>query len=162
MKALSVRQPWAWAILHGKRIENRTWASSFRGWVLIHATASGAERGALEYVNRVLDQTRRIQLHPEDEQALPRGAIVGAARIVDWDWRDRIMELHPGLCAQQWAWIDGPKCIVLDDVLALERPVRCLGRLGLWTVPVAAAAGVLSQLTAELRDLFLSPSVPSV
>ena len=38
MKALSIRQPWAWLILHGgKDIENRTWATKLRGRVLIHA-----------------------------------------------------------------------------------------------------------------------------
>ncbi len=38
MKALSVRQPFAWAIVHGgKDVENRSWATSYRGPVLIHA-----------------------------------------------------------------------------------------------------------------------------
>ena len=38
MKALSVRQPWAWAIVAGwKPIENRTWATDYRGPLLIHA-----------------------------------------------------------------------------------------------------------------------------
>lgn len=39
MKALSIRQPWAWLILHaGKDIENRTWKTNFRGRVLVHAS----------------------------------------------------------------------------------------------------------------------------
>src|SRR3990167_9411398 len=39
MKALSIRQPWAWLILHaGKDIENRGWPTSFRGRFLIHAS----------------------------------------------------------------------------------------------------------------------------
>ena len=38
MKALTVRQPWAWAIVHaGKRIENRTRRTNFRGRFYIHA-----------------------------------------------------------------------------------------------------------------------------
>lgn len=38
MKALSIRQPWAWLIVHGgKDIENRTWSTRYRGPVLIHA-----------------------------------------------------------------------------------------------------------------------------
>ena len=38
MKALSIRQPWAWLILNaGKDIENRNWPTKFRGRVLIHA-----------------------------------------------------------------------------------------------------------------------------
>ena len=44
--AISVRQPWAWAIVHGgKDIENRDWKASnpglrFRGAVAIHASAA--------------------------------------------------------------------------------------------------------------------------
>lgn len=38
MKALSIMQPWAWLIVAGhKDIENRSWPTSFRGPVLIHA-----------------------------------------------------------------------------------------------------------------------------
>lgn len=41
MKALSIRQPWAHAILHlGKRVENRDWSGcSYRGPVLLHASS---------------------------------------------------------------------------------------------------------------------------
>lgn len=36
--ALSIRQPWCWAILvAGKDIENRTWPTPVRGRILIHA-----------------------------------------------------------------------------------------------------------------------------
>jgi hypothetical protein len=40
MKALSIKHPWAWAIVHaGKDIENRTWECRYRGEILIHASA---------------------------------------------------------------------------------------------------------------------------
>ena len=38
MKALSIKQPWAWLIVNGfKDIENRTWRTKIRGEFLIHA-----------------------------------------------------------------------------------------------------------------------------
>ena len=41
MKALTVLQPWAWALIHGpKRIENRSWATYYRGPLVIHAGKS--------------------------------------------------------------------------------------------------------------------------
>jgi hypothetical protein len=41
MKALTVCQPWAWAIIHApKRIENRTWRTSHRGPLAVHAGLS--------------------------------------------------------------------------------------------------------------------------
>lgn len=36
--ALSIRQPWAWLIIHaGKDVENREWSTAMRGRILIHA-----------------------------------------------------------------------------------------------------------------------------
>src|SRR5207302_502261 len=41
MKALTVRQPWAWAIVQGKKdVENRSWRTDHRGMVAIHAGGS--------------------------------------------------------------------------------------------------------------------------
>ncbi|WP_375449244.1 ASCH domain-containing protein, partial [uncultured Nostoc sp.] len=38
MKAISVRQPWAWGIIYSiKNIENRGWPINYRGDILIHA-----------------------------------------------------------------------------------------------------------------------------
>ena len=38
VRCLSIRQPWAYLILHaGKDVENRTWRGSFQGPLLIHA-----------------------------------------------------------------------------------------------------------------------------
>lgn len=38
-KALSLRQPWAWAVVHGyKDVENRSWSTKHRGPLLIHAS----------------------------------------------------------------------------------------------------------------------------
>ena len=38
MRALSIRQPWAWLVVNGyKDIENRTWSTGFRGRVYVHA-----------------------------------------------------------------------------------------------------------------------------
>ncbi|HDU8694716.1 TPA: ASCH domain-containing protein, partial [Morganella morganii subsp. morganii] len=39
MKAISIRQPWAWLIVNGhKDIENRSWRTKYRGQVLVHAS----------------------------------------------------------------------------------------------------------------------------
>jgi hypothetical protein len=77
MKALSIRQPWAWLILHAdKDIENRSWSTNFRGRVLIHAGAAWGnwEREAVRYVHE------KFGIHiPSD---LPLGGIVGAVSII--------------------------------------------------------------------------------
>ncbi|RZJ91586.1 MAG: ASCH domain-containing protein, partial [Chryseobacterium sp.] len=43
MKSLSIKQPWASLIASGiKDIENRTWATKYRGRIYIHASGKPA------------------------------------------------------------------------------------------------------------------------
>lgn len=79
--AVSIRQPWAWLILHaGKDIENRNWQTSYRGPCLIHA-AKGMT--VMEYEEAAMFLTteipRKITLPAFDE--LQRGGIVGSVDI---------------------------------------------------------------------------------
>ena len=76
MKVLSIRQPWAWLICHGhKPIENRTWATKFRGQFLVHAGKSLDREGHLWVRSRF----PRIQM----PQHFELGGIVGEATLVD-------------------------------------------------------------------------------
>jgi hypothetical protein len=74
MKALSIRQPWAWAIIHaGKDVENRTWNTKFRGTFAVHASAQAASdwefpRGAPK---------------PGEKEGWVKGAIIGFVDLVD-------------------------------------------------------------------------------
>lgn len=89
MKALSIRQPWAWLIIHGgKDIENRSWATKFRGPVLIHAAKRMIENElydatcfAHEAWRKLRFDTRKLPKCPRSK--LERGGIVGVAEIVD-------------------------------------------------------------------------------
>lgn len=83
MLALSIRQPWAWLILHaGKDIENRDWPTKVRGRVLIHA-AKGMTRDEYEdgigFAQAIAYEAGRILHAPTIE--LPRGGIVGSVEI---------------------------------------------------------------------------------
>jgi len=54
MKALSIQQPWAWFIIRGyKNIENRTWATTYRGPLLIHASKT-LDEDAEDYLISIL------------------------------------------------------------------------------------------------------------
>lgn len=80
MKALSIRQPWAWLIVNGhKDIENRVWPTKFRGPVLIHAS-KGMTRDEYAFA-LVHAEEQGVALPPFDE--LERGGIVGRAVITD-------------------------------------------------------------------------------
>jgi len=115
MRALSIRQPWAWLIVNGyKDIENRSWRTKYRGPFLVHA--------GLKLENEAYDQVADwfdIQLPPPGE--IERGGIVGQSTILD--------------CVENHAspWFFGPYGFVLDKSKPLPfRPMR--GRLGFFPV----------------------------
>ena len=92
VKAISIRQPWAWAIIHGgKDIENRDWQTAYRGPVAIHA-AKGM--GVSEYAEAARFITSTIGRVDNEwlmrwlgvcaaPDRLDRGGIIGVANIVD-------------------------------------------------------------------------------
>ena len=75
IKALSVTPRWAWAIIHaGKDIENRTWYTSYRGPLAIHASKTNDEAD-LEYI-----MSRGVT--PPGKGTLVTGAVIGIVRLM--------------------------------------------------------------------------------
>lgn len=84
MKALSIRQPWAWLILNGgKDIENRAWKTNFRGRVLVHA-AKGITRAEYDSIQAGCFPRGHFNTNffPAFE-LLERGGIIGSVEITD-------------------------------------------------------------------------------
>ena len=80
MKAILIRQPWAWLIVQGyKDVETRTWSTKYRGPILIHAAKT--LNPAFDELCQVLREEFDIEVPPRKQ--LPRGGIVGQATIVD-------------------------------------------------------------------------------
>ena len=76
---LSVRQPYAWAIIAGiKDVENRSWSTKIRGRIFIHA---GKNKQGL---NDGMDHLKKkgVRKLPK-EQDMIFGAIIGSVEIVD-------------------------------------------------------------------------------
>lgn len=112
MKALTICQPYAEMIMLGdKRIENRTWPTTYRGPLLIHA---GKSRDWLE-----ADDEREYQL--------VFGAIVGISTLTDCL---RVEKLPPELARDFHA--NGPFCWILADVERFAVPIPYRGAQGLW------------------------------
>lgn len=75
MKALSIRQPWAWLIVNGfKDIENRSWHTKYRGPVLIHASKGLTRKEYDEACATIVD--RLISVDIPDFDDLQRGGIM--------------------------------------------------------------------------------------
>ena len=111
LKAISIRQPWAWLVANGhKEIENRIWATHIRGPVLIHAGLSMSDFTVYELDSIKKEYRVKVPLK------LHTGGIVGVAEIVD------CVEKHRS------KWFDGPYGWVLANARPL--PFRsCLGKL---------------------------------
>lgn len=134
MKALSIRQPWADAIIWGdKDVENRSWKTDYRGPVLIHAAKAWgpSEREDLRFVEEVTSN----ELGEAYEPFL--GGIVGKAEIVDC-----VTEMDS-------KWFFGRYGFVLKNAEALPfQP--CKGRLGFFT-PDFTPKPIIKPAQSELK-----------
>lgn len=148
MKALTVQQPWAWAIIHGaKNIENRTALWLYRGQLAIHAGKRWSDRGATDprVIGSWLDaypssRTRELTAHLMRDG----GVILGVVDLVD---------VHPDAgCCRPWgesAYVEHGGTtrrrvthLVLENPRSLAEPIPCTGALGLWTPPADVAAAL--------------------
>ena len=125
---LSVRQPWADLIVGGvKDVENRKWASDFRGLLLIHAPRS-LDEPAIHDLLPQLGAAKRADYHPVT------GAIIGYTTMVDCVERHRSR------------FFRGPYGFVLAEAHRFPHAVPFAGRLGIFEVP----ADVLREHGCEL------------
>jgi len=170
MRVLTVRQPWAWAIVHGgKDIENRTrnLAGTYRGPVAIHAgreldhgydqhliggavgRLARSTRAGLEHVAQFGGDVRTPG-NEITERFGNRGAVIGVVDLVgvhrDVDCRavGPLDDDDPRYCTP-WA-MPGHHHLVLANPRPLRRPIPATGRLGLWRPDGDLHAAITAQL----------------
>jgi hypothetical protein len=150
MRCLTIKQPWAWAILHGKLVENRTWTTSYRGAITIHAgkrwDPAGQESPLVRSAWRAAGNTANLtNRHPD----IVLGAVVAVAELVDV-CSAQMRSFIPSMCGcGPWA-AHGQYHWRLDNVRPLAEPVACRGALGLWTLPDDVEAAVVAQLGEQV------------
>ncbi len=148
MRALTVQQPWAFAIATGhKTVENRTrqhpWTSAIGKRIAIHAgkawdhTADPHD----EHLIAAAKDAGHLFVHDElDPAAYDYGVILATAKLAG---------VHHGQsrqCRCSWNPFAQPDSwhLILLDVHRLRKPLPARGYQGLWTVPL----DVLAQLGA--------------
>lgn len=156
MKAITIWQPWASLLAcGGKRFETRSWATSYRGPIAIHA----AKKSVFEVLNLIpisISSVMKMALRSEWED-LPTGAVIATANLIgcheisridefDADWEIPCIPQKTGCwdCNRPGTWIDATKQEVMfgdwtpgryawdfSDIKIIT-PVPTKGRQGLW------------------------------
>lgn len=141
MKALAIKQPWAWLIIRPdlvtaearraagifdeiKDLENRTWHTKFRGRFLVHASQGMTKNewcDAYRFAAKI-----GVQIPPIKE--LQRGGIIGSVELVD------------SVDSSRSPWYMGDKGFVLRDPKPLPfMPQK--GQLGFFNVEYSEESG---------------------
>jgi activating signal cointegrator 1 len=148
MKAITLTQPWATLVAIGaKRIETRSWSTSYRGKIAIHA-AKGFPSEAKGFCEAQLvcramgwpecpnpltqewldDNARRIK-------SLPLGRVLATASIVNCIRTELILDYVRPMTVQEEAFGNyerGRFGFLLDNIVPLAVPIPAKGALGLW------------------------------
>lgn len=118
MKAITICQPYAELILLGeKRVENRTWPTSHRGWIGIHAGKSKAWLKTYSPLPGLIDF----------------GALVGYAKLAEC-LSIRALQRVPRTLNKFSPHAIGPYCWILKDVRRFVNPIAFRGSQGLFEI----------------------------
>ena len=121
MKALSIRQPWAWLIVSGiKDVENRNWKTNYRGKLIIHSSKLWDQEG-YEFVMDTVEYRQRPFIPKKEGYVF--GALIGMVDMFD--------------CVQERPskWFFGPWGFVFRAPEIWQNPIPYRGQLGLFNVP---------------------------
>lgn len=123
LRVLSVRQPWAWLIVTGQKdVENRSWSTTHRGQIAIHAGKT-TDLAGFKFC-----AAHGIELPGQ----LTAGAVIGAVDLVE------IVEDSGSM----WA-IEGCNHWLLADARVLGTSVAMTGRLQLFAASAAVTDAVM-------------------
>ena len=127
MKTITIKQPWATLIIQGdKRFEFRSWKTSYRGDLLIHA-GKGIDKEAMKRLKKYI---------PED---MPLGKIIGKVKLVDCikmspKFKEMLLkennEIYTKSSFQEnYGW-------QVENVEVFNHPIPVKGQLSLWEYEV--------------------------
>jgi hypothetical protein len=158
MRALTVRQPFATALIWGgKDVENRPRRTNYRGTLWIHAGLhhpdwgnylevrglSGEIFGWTDTRRASADQLERARRRTQHTGAL--GVILGSVDVAGCHEGGDNECCPPWGHAGVWHWM-------IANPQPLPEPVPCKGALGLWRLPEDIEKAVRAQLSEDGED----------
>ena len=166
MRALSLHQPWASFVAAGfKTIETRSWGTTYRGPIAIHAAKTTKSLPhAEEHFDALLELRQAFGCDPRDFR-WPHGAVVAYADLVDCLWvegsagnvihgRSGAGQVPKEIRVDPREFVLGDLSVgrvawVLRDVRKLVTPVPLRGQQGLWTLDGKSEALICKALTVD-------------
>jgi len=130
MKAISLLQPWASLVVLGfKKFETRSWNTSYRGSLLIHASKRKDEVGRSLCTTNAFFADRLGGLR--GFYHLPFGAIIGEVTLVETFSTDSIFALtDEERCFGDYS--PGRRVWALENPTVYDQPIPCKGSLSIW------------------------------
>ena len=155
IRALTVRQPYAWAIAEGfKPVENRGWRTAYRGLLAVHAgsrfdeLASFPVRDADRKFRALKAKALLAGAFPPEAARLGFRRVVAVARLAGIHHASECMATEgkpPRRLCCPWA-VHGEHHWELPEIWPLD-PVPCHpGKRGLWKLPSDVEKAVREQL----------------
>lgn len=155
--ALSLTQPWATLVAIGaKRFETRSWGTSYRGALAIHA-AKGFPAWARECCEQEPFRSALAHAHFYSWRQLPTGVIVAMS---DLDNCTPTNTFHRSEKFEQFQQTDEYKfgdysanrfVWKLNNITQLEVFVPCMGAMKLWRVPDDVTTEVMRWTTQSIE-----------
>lgn len=131
MKVLSIMEPWATLIKEGKKvIETRSWKTSYRGELYIHASCKKIKKS---------DENTLQLLKLIPNVSMGYGNILCRCKLVDCIYMDQEFlekikkNKQEFQCGEyslgRYAWI-------LEDIEPLDKPIPAKGNLSIWNYKI--------------------------
>ncbi|MGC4052917.1 MAG: ASCH domain-containing protein [Paludibaculum sp.] len=120
MITLSVRQPWAWCLFHGKGIENRDWPTSYRGRLAIHASTGLTKREYYDALTWLTETFPDLAKQVPTFSTITRGAVLGTVEVVGC------------ISTSIDPWFFGPYGHVYANAKLFPTPFPALGKQKFW------------------------------
>ncbi len=127
MKAISLRPPWGWLMLHGpkeleypKDFENRNWPSTFTGRIVIHQSKRWDTEG-MEAIAGIDDESWGLIV-----QNMPAARAYGL--LGESTFAEQVTKATSKWFFGRYAW-------PVSEPLAYAKPIPYRGRLGIFEVP---------------------------
>ena len=162
MRLISLWEPWATLMALGEKlVETRSWSTSYRGWLAIHASKGGlskrdlagyladpefkwAIQGAVLSPGRIVAVVKLVDCCPTVDM-IPNPAYPSVFRKyphLDTRQERAFGDYHAG----RWAW-------VTDEVYGLPEPIPFRAKQGLCAVPEEVVREIEGALKLSLSEL---------